>query len=130
MLQASLEHVHITGWGGSSAPTIDVFITCCGEPTDVIVDTVVAAAAQDYLPNQFRLFVLDDGHDEPFREAIMVFNRKSAQKSSSQVGYLPRHLAPGAKSYRKAGIIFNLQFGIDETRRLGGSEYLASSMLI
>lgn len=108
---------------GSSAPTVDVFITCCGEPTDIVIDTVAAAAAQDYPPKQFRVFILDDGHDEMLREAITALNRESTGKTGPQVGYLSRNLAPGVKSYYKAG---NLQFGIDETRRSGGSEYIAS----
>lgn len=108
---------------GSSAPTVDVFITCCGEPTDIVLDTVAAAAAVDYPPKQFRVFVLDDGHDEMLREAIKGLGRKSTERNGPDVGYLSRHVAPGTKSYYKAG---NLQFGIEETQRLGGSEYLAS----
>ena len=108
---------------GSSTPAVDVFITCCGEPADVVIDTVAAAIAQDYPPKQFRVFVLDDGHDVMLREAITALNRERARKSGPQIGYLSRHLAPGVKSYYKAG---NLQFGIEETRQLGGSEYIAS----
>lgn len=109
---------------GSSAPTVDVFITCCGEPTDIVVDTVAAAAALDYPPQQFRVLVLDDGHDEMLHEAIKILVKKSTENAGPQIKYLSRNLAPGVKSYFKAG---NLQFGIEETRLWGGgSEYLAS----
>lgn len=33
---------------GEVAPTVDVMIACCGEDPQLIMDTVVAAAAQDY----------------------------------------------------------------------------------
>jgi cellulose synthase/poly-beta-1,6-N-acetylglucosamine synthase-like glycosyltransferase len=108
---------------GSSAPTVDVFVPCCGEPIDVIVDTVAAAVAQDYPPQRFRVFVLDDGHDEILREAVEVLSKKSAEKNGPLVLYLSRNLASGVKSYFKAG---NLQFGIEKTGRMGGSEYIAS----
>lgn len=108
---------------GSSAPTVDVFITCCGEPIDVVVDTIAAAVAQDYPAQEFRVFVLDDGHDVKLREAVETFNTERKERIGPQVGYLARALVPGLKSYFKAG---NLQFGIEETSSLGGSEYIAS----
>lgn len=108
---------------GSEAPTVDVFVPCCGEAVDVVVDTLAAAVAQDYPAQRFRVFLLDDGHDENLREAVEVLNKQSAERNGPQVRYLSRELAPGVKSYFKAG---NLQFGIEETRRLGGSEYVAS----
>jgi cellulose synthase/poly-beta-1,6-N-acetylglucosamine synthase-like glycosyltransferase len=108
---------------GSSAPTVDVFIPCCGEPTDVVVDTLAAAFAQDYPSDRFRVFLLDDGHDGRLKEAVELLGKKSAEKNGPQVQYLSRSLAPGVRSYFKAG---NLQFGIEESGRLGGCEYIAS----
>jgi hypothetical protein len=32
---------------GDEVPTVDVFITCCGEDVDVVLDTTRAAAAVD-----------------------------------------------------------------------------------
>lgn len=107
---------------GNSAPTVDVLIPCCREPTDVIIDTVAAAVAQDYPPQRLRVFLLDDGHDETLRETMERLSTKSAEANGPQVRYLSRKLGAGVRSYYKAG---NLQFGIEESMRLGGSEYLA-----
>jgi cellulose synthase/poly-beta-1,6-N-acetylglucosamine synthase-like glycosyltransferase len=108
---------------GKSSPTVDVCVTCCGEPVDVVVDTVEAAAAQDYPPQRYRVFLLDDGHDERLREAIEVLGKRSAANRGPKIMYLSRQVKPGVKSYFKAG---NLQFAIEETERLGGSDLLAS----
>ena len=107
---------------GQSAPSIDVLVTCCGEPVDVIVDTVTAAAAQDYPSACFRVFVLDDGHDESLRDAIEAIAPVFTKRGFAQTIYLSRTVQPGSKSYFKAG---NLNFGIDETHGLGSSEYIA-----
>lgn len=108
---------------GNSAPTIDVFIPCCREPNDVIIDTVAAAVAQDYPPQRFRVFLLDDGHDEKLREATERLSKKSAETNGPQVRYLSRKLEVGSRSYFKAG---NLQFGTEESMGSGSSEYIAS----
>lgn len=108
---------------GNSAPTVDVFITCCREPHDMLIDTVAAAVAQDYPPQRFRVLVLDDGHDDKLREAVKRLSTKSAETNGPQVRYLSRKLEAGTRSYFKAG---NLKFGIEESMRWGGSEYIAS----
>ncbi len=43
----------------NETPPVDVFITVCGEPTDIVKKTVTAALAMDY-PN-FNVYVLNDG---------------------------------------------------------------------
>ncbi|KAF7510767.1 hypothetical protein GJ744_005867 [Endocarpon pusillum] len=108
---------------GSSTPTVDVFIPCCGEAIDVIIDTVAAAAAQDFPSQRFRVFVLDDGHDKGLQQAVDVLSKQSAEKNGPVLCYLSRDLRPGDQSYFKAG---NLRFGIEQTQRLGSSDYLAS----
>ncbi len=40
-------------------PGVDVFITVCGEPTEIVEETLVAAMAMDY-PN-FKVYLLNDG---------------------------------------------------------------------
>ena len=107
---------------GDSCPTVDVLVTCCGEPVDVIVNTVTAAAAQDYPCTRFRIFLLDDGHDERLRQAIEELNMILHKQKRTRVFYLSRQVAAGARSYFKAG---NLQYGINESHRLGSSEYIA-----
>lgn len=108
---------------GDSAPTVDVFVTCCGEPLDVVADTVVAAGAQDYPPQQLRVFILDDGHSEQLRDAVDLWNTTSVKKHGPRIHYLSRKPKPGGSSHFKAG---NLRFGLEETKRLGGSEFVGS----
>ena len=108
---------------GGSAPTVDVFVTCCGEKIDVVGDTVSAIETQDYPSQQLRIFILDDGRNEQLRDAVGLWSKRSIGKNGPQIHYLSRKLRSGVKSYFKAG---NLRFGIEETRRRGGSEFLAS----
>ena len=107
---------------GRLGPTVDVFITCCGENPSIILDTIAAVMAQDYPPEQFRVFVLDDGHDQSLSEAVELLGRTSPSKGP-QLKYLSRSLKAGAKSYFKAG---NLQYGIEQTQRLGAFDFIAS----
>ncbi len=44
---------------GFSAP-VDVFITVCGEPVDIVRETARAAKAMSY-PTPFRVYLLNDG---------------------------------------------------------------------
>ena len=116
---------------GSRAPTVDVFVPCCGEPVDVILDTVHAVLNQDYPTNRFRVLVLDDGRSEELEDAIQKLNVSINNYTSSRALYLSRTLAHGERSYFKAG---NLQYGITESRAKpldganepGGSQFIAS----
>ena len=107
---------------GIQAPSVDVLVTCCGEPIDVIVNTVAAAASQDYPPQRLRVFLLDDGHDQGLQQAVFLLNARLADQKKPQVVYLSRRVEAGAKSYFKAG---NLRYGIDESHGQGSSELLA-----
>ena len=46
---------------GNDIPKTEVFITCCGEDPDVILDTIRAACHLDYPRDKYRIVVLDDG---------------------------------------------------------------------
>ncbi|KAL8784923.1 MAG: hypothetical protein Q9213_003665 [Squamulea squamosa] len=107
---------------GDVAPSIEVLITCCGEPIDVIIDTAAAIAAQDYPAQYLRVFVLDDGHDQELGLAVARLNTRLTSQKRPPVVYLSRKKVPGVRSYFKAG---NLRFGIDESGRLGSSDFLA-----
>lgn len=48
-------------------PTVDIFIPCCKEPTEVPVEAVKAALAIDYPSDLVKVFVLDDGGDDELR---------------------------------------------------------------
>lgn len=110
---------HLTG---DLSPTVNVLVTCCREPVDVILNTITAAAAQDYPSTRFRVFLLDDGHDDRLRQAVEELNMLSDKHKRARIFYLSRELEPGARSYFKAG---NLQHGINASDRLGSSEYIA-----
>ena len=105
---------------GSSAPTIDVCVTCCGEPADIIVNTLAAVAVQDYPSDRFRVILLDDGRDMRLKDAVEDLTR--AKSTGPQILYRSRKLTLGMRSYYKAG---NLRYGLHETAELGASEYFA-----
>lgn len=108
---------------GRVAPSVDIMITACGEPVDIVINTVAAAAAQDYPPEQLRVFVLDDGHDADLRHAVDRLNLRLNRVAGPPVIYLSRTVMPGQQSHFKSG---NLRFGIEQSQRLGeGSMLLA-----
>jgi cellulose synthase (UDP-forming) len=84
-------------------PTVDVFISVCGEPVGIVEQTVAAAVAIDYEPK--KVFILDDGESEEIRALAAKFG----------VSYLrrPEH------ADRKAG---NLNHALGKT---GGELILA-----
>ena len=54
--------------GFSDWPTVDVFIPTYNEPLKVIRATVFAAQGMDWPQEKLRIFILDDGRREQFRE--------------------------------------------------------------
>jgi cellulose synthase/poly-beta-1,6-N-acetylglucosamine synthase-like glycosyltransferase len=90
-----------------SLPRVDVLITCCGEPADIILDTVRAACALDYPTSLLRVRVLDDGASTELQDAITKLHLKW-----SHLHYHTRGKQSG-KSFAKAGnlnyALFSLQ---------------------
>ncbi|KAL8889958.1 MAG: hypothetical protein Q9215_002827 [Flavoplaca cf. flavocitrina] len=108
---------------GQSAPTIDILVTCCGEDVDVILDTVTAAAAQDYPSGCYRVLVLDDGHDDELRRRLANLKPWLKERDLASVEYLSRHVKKGTRSFFKAG---NLNHGINvDSEGRHPSEYFA-----
>ncbi|KAL9008667.1 MAG: hypothetical protein Q9180_009481 [Flavoplaca navasiana] len=108
---------------GQSAPTIDILVTCCGEDVDVILDTVTAAAAQDYPSKCYRVLVLDDGHDDELRRRVADLKPWLKERDLASVEYLSRHVKKGTRSFFKAG---NLNHGINvDSEGSHPSEYFA-----
>src|SRR4051794_37297311 len=70
---------------GDLVASVDVFITACGEPIDIIM-TTVRAAQEMRLPHQ--TFVLDDGRSDDLRDRCAEAN----------VGYLRRESRDHAKA--------------------------------
>lgn len=108
---------------GDRAPNIDVVITCCGESIDIIMDTAIAAASQDYPSQCFQVFVLDDGQNNELKAAIKEYSQANYTTNREKIEYLSRVKPAGQAHYFKSG---NLAFGLAETRRFGASEYFAA----
>ncbi|KAI4251759.1 MAG: hypothetical protein LQ352_004671 [Teloschistes flavicans] len=109
---------------GDVAPSVDVMITCCGEPVDIISNTVAAAATQSYPRERLRVFVLDDGHDADLKRAVELLDKRlRSQAAGASVIYLSRTVPHGQPSYFKSG---NLRYGIEKSQDLGsGSDLVA-----
>ena len=109
---------------GDIAPTVDVMITCSGEDPQVVMDTVVAAATQDYPTDRYRVFVLDDAKSSEVKEMVEAFKGNKSNGSLPLMTYVARDKKLGVRHYYKAG---NLHNGFDFSGKLGpGSEYFAA----
>lgn len=105
--------------GDRLLPTVDVFLPCCGEGLEVILDTVRAACALDYPPESYRVVVLDDGCSRIVREAV---ERLSLELNCRNLHYTSRNVK--VLSHSKAG---NLNHGLSFVSGLpsGPSELVA-----
>lgn len=104
---------------GDYLPSVDVFLPCCGEDLEVILDTVRAACALDYPPESYRIVVLDDGCSRTVRRAV---ERLSLELNCRNLHYTSRGFK--VLSHSKAG---NLNFGLNFVSGLpsGPSELVA-----
>jgi hypothetical protein len=98
--------------GHHDVPTVDVFVTCCKEDNDVIMDTARAACDQDYPQDKFRVVILDDGKSEELKEMVL-----EAQKEWPNLMYMSREKKPGVPHHFKAG---NLNYGLEQITLLPG----------
>lgn len=105
---------------GNDAPTVDVFVTCCGEDDEVVIDTVRAACELDYPHDKFRVIVLDDGKSETLEASI-----SHLEAIYSNVYYMARQKIKGVPHHFKAG---NLNYGLAQVDHLpgGASEFMAA----
>ncbi|HHP7236282.1 MAG TPA: glycosyltransferase [Desulfobacterales bacterium] len=85
------------GVASEETRTVDVFITTCGEPLEVLQETVAAAVRIEYPAKT--VFILDDRADPAVRQLAEQFN----------VNYLARE----RREHAKAG---NLNFGLARSR--------------
>ena len=106
---------------GNAVPSVDIAIPCCGEDPDIVMDTIIAAASQDYPTNRFRIFVLDDKKDALLEQLVRDFQSK---KERPLITYLARPKSQGIRHYYKGG---NLRYGYEVSNDLDqGSEYFAA----
>lgn len=101
-------------------PTVDVFVTCCGEDDNLIMDTVRGACDVDYPYDKFRVIVLDDGRSETLEAAICRLG-----VSYPNIYYMAREKIPGKPHHFKAG---NLNYGLEQTHLLpgGAGQFMAA----
>ena len=98
-------------------------ITCCGEPVPILVNTIKAAAVQNYPSNRYRIFILDDAKDPELRYAVENLKPRVKVCNGPTINYLSREKEEGARSHFKSG---NLRFGIEASRYAeGGSQFVA-----
>jgi hypothetical protein len=105
---------------GDEVPLVDVFVTCCGEDDELVLDTVRAACDLDYPRDRFRVIVLDDG-----RSASLEASIGHLAMTYSNVYYMARQKIPGVPHHFKAG---NLNYGLDQVRLLpgGAGQFMAA----
>lgn len=103
---------------GDFVPSVDIMLTTCGEPVDMIMDTVRATCYIDYPTDRLRIVVCDDGADKAVEAAV-----KQLALEHNQLYYYARPKRP--IHHYKAG---NLQAGIETSEKLPGGpgEYLAT----
>ena len=107
---------------GDVAPSIDIAIPCCGEDPNIVMDTVIAAASQDYPTHRFRVFVLDDKKDANLERLVRDFQLE--RKEGPLIKYVARPKPQGVRHFYKGG---NLRYGFKVSNDLDeGSEYFAA----
>lgn len=101
-------------------PSVDVFVTCCGEDDDVVIDTVRGACDIDYPRDRFRVIVLDDGKSASLEAAV-----NHLDLTYRNVFYMARTKIPGVPHHFKAG---NLNYGLEMSLQLpgGASQFMAA----
>jgi cellulose synthase/poly-beta-1,6-N-acetylglucosamine synthase-like glycosyltransferase len=105
---------------GNDVPTVDVFITCCGEDDDLVLDTVRAACDLDYPQDRYRVLILDDGKSDHLKTVA-----EDLRETFPNIYYIRRPKFPGVPHHFKAG---NLNNGLDTVHTLpgGAGEYMAA----
>jgi hypothetical protein len=98
--------------GHHDVPTVDVFVTCCNEDNEVIMDTVRAACDQDYPPDKFRVIILDDGKSAELEQLAY-----ETGDMWPNLFYMSREKIPGVPHHFKAG---NLNYGLEQVSHLSG----------
>lgn len=87
---------------------MDILLPCCGEPLDIILDTIRAVCVLDYPQSAFRVLVLDDGNSLELRQAVEELNH-----SWPNLLYHNRGTKPSQKVFAKAG---NLNYALYEVQ--------------
>lgn len=102
--------------GHENLPLVDVLLPCCGEPVDVIMDTVRAACALDYPVSRFRVLVLDDGGSIHLEQAVARLRSQWPQLSYHSRG------RQSGQVFAKSG---NLNFALSSLQQKVEPEFCA-----
>ena len=101
-------------------PRVDVFIPCCGEDIDIVLDTAEAACVLDYPRSLFRVIILVDSASTQLAETIT----QSRNKRFSNLYYAARNVQ--VVTHSKAA---NLNFGLQYANDLQGGKAELVSVL-
>jgi len=82
-------------------PSVDIFITVCGEPPEV-VERSLASVSRLYWPGQLRVYVLDDGNDPRLASRAVRYGYRYRSRVGAGLG----------REGRKAG---NLNYGLTQS---------------
>lgn len=102
---------------GNELPSIDIFVTYCGEGLSIISDTVKACCALDYPQALYRVIVLDDSHSAELQGVIAEH-----RKQHPNLHYASRNVE--VSTHSKAA---NMNFGLQIVESLPGgkADYVA-----
>lgn len=105
---------------GTNVPGVDAFVVCCGEPNDVVMDTVKAACKIDWPSSKLRVVVADDGKSSSLRQEV---ERLAAKHPNlfyhSRTKYVHKHHG------NKAGNLNTTLLEFVEKTDQGFSEFIA-----
>ncbi|KAK0114152.1 hypothetical protein ONS95_013654 [Cadophora gregata] len=105
---------------GNRVLTVDMFVTCCGEDINVMLDITRATCAIDYPQDRFRVVVLNDRKDTALEKSISDLGQEYPN-----IYYHARIKIKGVPHHFKAG---NLTGGTGYITELEGreAEYIAA----
>ncbi|CAF1408999.1 unnamed protein product [Adineta steineri] len=96
-------------------PIVDVFIVCCNEPYDILLDTVRSALSLNYPKDKYRIWILDDGNDKSIEENIIKICK--TYEEVLHIKYIRRLKKKNTPHFYKAG---NLNNGFREVKQIMG----------
>lgn len=91
-------HRAVPSFDPSRCPSVDVFVTICNEPVEVLRRTLVACRMMEYPADRRKIYVLDDG------------SRREIRQLAASLGCV--YLSRPARDHAKAG---NLNYAIERS---------------
>lgn len=83
---------------GDNVPGVEVIIVACGEPKDIVLDTVKAACQIDWPVDKFRVILADDGEDDDLKAQV-----HGLANQHTNLYYFARYKPEGIHHGYKAG---------------------------